>query len=106
MMVRITKSSLPPSPLCLPPSLPHSLLPSLPPSLLPSLPPFFPPPPSLSLSQVGAVVVDPESKEVVGTGWNRMPRGCEDRFKWTRDKEKEPLESGKHYYGTYVIHSA
>ena len=56
----------------------------------------------LSLSQVGAVIVDPQTKEVVGTGWNRMPRGCENKFNWTRDKEKEPLESGKHYYGKYA----
>ena len=54
-------------------------------------------------TQVGAVVVNPKTKEVVGTGWNRMPRGCEDRFKWTRDKEKEPLECGKHLFGMYSI---
>ena len=57
---------------------------------------------ALSLSQVGAIVVDPQTKEVVGKGYNRMPKGCENKFKWTRDKEKEPLESGKHYYGKYA----
>ena len=30
--------------------------------------------------QVGAIIVDPKTKEVLGEGWNRMPKGCEDRF--------------------------
>lgn len=30
--------------------------------------------------QVGAIIIDSQTKEVLGEGWNRMPKGCEDRF--------------------------
>ena len=28
---------------------------------------------------MGAIIVD-KTKKVIGKGWNRMPKGCEDRF--------------------------
>lgn len=46
--------------------------------------------------QVGAVVVDKDKENVLGTGWNRMPKKCEGKFSWARDGA---VEAGKHFYG-------
>ena len=48
--------------------------------------------------QIGAIIVDRKSKKIIGEGWNRLPKNCEDRFKWSRD-EGEPFEYSKHLYG-------
>ena len=44
--------------------------------------------------KVGAVLVNPDGK-VIGEGYNRMPRGCDD-FPWNR--EGDPLDT-KYPYG-------
>lgn len=46
--------------------------------------------------QVGAVIVNPDTKTIVGKGYNRKPIGCEDRF---QGKDNEAFEPGKHHYG-------
>ena len=46
--------------------------------------------------QVGAVIVNPLSKEIVGKGYNRKPVGCEDRF---CGNDNELFEKGKRHYG-------
>jgi deoxycytidylate deaminase len=47
--------------------------------------------------QVGAIIVDPLNKKVLGKGWNRMPRGCEDRFAWA--KQVDHILKTKYPYG-------
>lgn len=42
---------------------------------------------------------------VLGTGWNRMPKGCES-LPWVRDRDKESLDQGKHLYGTKLLYHA
>lgn len=53
------------------------------------------------LTQVGAVIVNPKTKKIVATGWNRMPEGCEERFKhkWSEDYNKDGRK--KQYYGKH-----
>ena len=49
---------------------------------------------------VGAVIVHPVSKKILGEGWNRKPLGCEDRFYGTVDNEPFNRQ-GKQYYGKH-----
>ena len=43
--------------------------------------------------------MDRTGKEVVAEGWNRKPKGCEDRFRVHGNEENEPFEKGKRHYG-------
>ena len=49
--------------------------------------------------QVGAIIVDPNTKEVLGKGWNKMPEGCEDRFAWS--KGDNDILKTKYPYGKF-----
>lgn len=52
-------------------------------------------------TQVGACIVDPESKKILSLGYNGMPRGCEDDdFPW--DKNNKDYEDNKY---PYVVHA-
>lgn len=53
----------------------------------------------LNVLQVGAVIMDPKAKKRLGTGWNRMPKGCKE-FSWDRNG---PLQAGKHLYGKVTL---
>ena len=49
---------------------------------------------------MGAVIVDSKKENVLGTGWNRMPKGCEGKFSWAR---AVPIEEGKFFYGKHYF---
>lgn len=50
------------------------------------------------LSQVGAIIVNPNTNTILGEGWNRMPAGCEERFGWSKG---EDILKTKYPYGQY-----
>lgn len=52
-------------------------------------------------TQVGACIVDPESKKILSLGYNGMPRGCgDDVFPWAKNNKK--YEDNKY---PYVVHA-
>lgn len=52
-------------------------------------------------TQVGACIVDPESKKILSLGYNGMPRGCgDDVFPWGKNNKK--YEDNKY---PYVVHA-
>lgn len=52
-------------------------------------------------TQVGACIVDPESKKILSLGYNGMPRGCgDDDFPW--GKNNKDYEDNKY---PYVVHA-
>ena len=53
--------------------------------------------------QVGAVIVNRDTKRIIGRGWNRVPRGCEDQFSWDFVNSKDRGE--KHLYSKYSTQS-
>ncbi|KAK5923797.1 hypothetical protein CgunFtcFv8_000734 [Champsocephalus gunnari] len=44
--------------------------------------------------QVGACIVN-QDKKVVGVGYNKMPKGCEDHMPWSRSKAREAADAAK-----------
>lgn len=52
-------------------------------------------------TQVGACIVDPDSKKILSLGYNGMPRGCgDDVFPWGKNNKK--YEDNKY---PYVVHA-
>ena len=43
------------------------------------------------------VMLDPKEEKILGEGWNRMPKGCEDKFAWT--KGVDDILKTKYHYG-------
>ena len=44
--------------------------------------------------------MDPNTDEIIGEGWNRMPAGCEDRFGWGKG---EQILKTKYPYGEKIM---
>ena len=51
--------------------------------------------------QVGAVIVNRATKDVLGVGHNRMPIGCEEQLPWS-DDDKQLLKSKYPYGNAYT----
>ena len=47
-------------------------------------------------------MVDTKTKKILGRGWNKMPKGCEERFPWERGRVtlKTKYPYGMNYLST------
>jgi hypothetical protein len=57
------------------------------------------------LIQVGVVIANPDpdvtKRKILGEGWNRMPVGCEGKFKW--GKGVPDILKSKYPYGEFHV---